>query len=86
LDGLSNAVIVGEPSGTRPNAIGEAGWFKLPHSGLMGLASTQFHQVSSAEDHRIWIAPHIPTHQSSVDYFSGQDPALQAIFNVLDKQ
>jgi hypothetical protein len=85
LDGLSNAVIVGEPSGTRPNAIGEAGWFKLPHSGLMGLASSQFHQVSSAEDHRIWIAPHIPTHQSSVDYFSGQDPALQAIFNVIRK-
>lgn len=83
LDGLSNIIVVGEPSGTRPNAIGEAGWFKLPHSGLLGLASTQFHQVSAAEDHRIWIAPHIPTPQSSSEYFSGIDPALQAIFNVI---
>jgi hypothetical protein len=84
INRLTNAVIVGEPSGSRPNALGEAGWFKLPHSGLMGLASTQFHQDSSAEDHRIWIAPHVPTSLSSEDYFSGKDPALAAIFAVND--
>jgi len=85
LNGLTNAVIVGEPSGSRPNAISEAGWFKLPYSGLMGLASSQFHQTSSAEDHRIWIAPHIPVHLSSSDYFAGTDPALEAVFAVIDK-
>ena len=83
INELSNAVIVGEPSGSRPNAISEAGWFKLPHSGLMGIVSTQFHQTSSAEDHRIWIAPHIPTSLSSAEYFAGIDPSLEAIFEVI---
>jgi len=83
INRLTNAVIVGEPSGSRPNAISEAGWFKLPHSGLMGLVSSQFHQVSKAEDHRIWIAPHIPTSLSSKDYFAGTDPSLEAIFQVI---
>jgi hypothetical protein len=84
INRLTDAVIVGEPSGSRPNAISEAGWFKLPHSGLMGLVSSQFHQFSKAEDHRIWIAPHIPTPLSSSDYFAGRDPSVEAIFQVID--
>jgi len=60
INRLTDAVIVGEPSGSRPNAIGEAGWFKLPHSGLMGLVSSQFHQASKAEDHRIWSGSQPP--------------------------
>ncbi len=85
LSMLTNATIVGEPSGSRPNAISEAGWFKLPHSNLMGLTSSQFHQDSDPEDHRIWIAPHIPVVMSSEDYFSASDPALAAIFAVIDQ-
>ncbi|MFA0811314.1 S41 family peptidase [Microbulbifer epialgicus] len=33
LNRLTDAIIVGKPSGSRPNHLGEAGWFKLPHSG-----------------------------------------------------
>lgn len=79
----TNAILVGEPSGSRPNHIGEAGWFKLPHSGLMGLISTQFHQTSKAEDHRKWIAPRIPVSMSSTDYFNGNDKALDVILEVI---
>jgi hypothetical protein len=79
----TNAILVGEPSGSRPNHIGEAGWFKLPYSGLMGLISTQFHQTSKAEDHRKWIAPHIPVSMSSTDYFNGNDKALNVILEVI---
>jgi len=32
----TNPILVGEPSGSNPNHIGEAGWLKLPYSGLMG--------------------------------------------------
>ena len=85
LSMLTNAIIVGEPSGSRPNAISEAGWFKLPYSKLMGLASSQFHQDSDPEDHRIWIAPHIPVVMSSQDYFNASDPALAAVFAVIDQ-
>ncbi|WP_282122676.1 hypothetical protein [Algibacter mikhailovii] len=79
----TNAILVGEPSGSKPNHIGEAGWFKLPYSGLMGLISTQFHQTSKAEDHRKWIAPHIPINVSSTDYFNGNDKALNTIMEVI---
>ena len=79
----TNAILVGEPSGSKPNHIGEAGWFKLPYSGLMGLISTQFHQTSKAEDHRKWIAPHIPVSMSSTDYFNGNDKALNVILEVI---
>ncbi|MCO7224406.1 S41 family peptidase [Pleionea sp. CnH1-48] len=83
---LTNAVIVGEPSGSRPNALGEAGWFKLPYSGTLGIISSQFHQASKAEDHRIWVAPHVPVNLSSVEYFSGEDPALNVIFKIISNQ
>jgi C-terminal processing protease CtpA/Prc len=79
----TNPIIVGEPSGSKPNHIVEAGWFKLPYSGLMGLVSTQFHQTSKAEDHRKWIAPHIPVSLSSTDYFNGNDKAFNAIMEVI---
>jgi tetratricopeptide (TPR) repeat protein len=82
---FTNAIFVGEPSGTRPNHMGESGWFKLPYSGLSGVISSQFHQVSAAEDHRIWISPHVPVRLSSTDYFSGKDPAMNAIFNIIKK-
>ncbi len=76
-------ILVGEPSGSKPNHIGEAGWFQLPYSGLMGLVSTQFHQDSKAEDNRKWIAPHIPVSLSSIDYFTGDDRALNTIMEVI---
>lgn len=79
----TNPILVGEPSGSKPNHIGEAGWFKLPYSGLMGLISTQFHQTSKAEDNRKWIAPHIPTSLSSSDYFDGTDKAMDIILEII---
>lgn len=77
-------ILVGEPSGSKPNHIGESGWFQLPYSGLMGLISTQFHQDSKAEDYRKWIAPHIPVDLSSTDYFNGNDKALKVIMEVIN--
>ncbi|MFK5983678.1 MAG: hypothetical protein QM499_12260 [Flavobacteriaceae bacterium] len=79
----TNSILVGEPSGSKPNHIGETGWFKLPYSGLMGLISTQFHQTSNPEDRRKWIAPHIPVSLSSTDYFKGNDKALNIIMEVI---
>jgi hypothetical protein len=79
----TSPIIVGEPSGSKPNHIGEAGWFKLPYSGLMGLISTQFHQTSKAEDNRKWIVPHIPINLSSTDYFNGNDKAFNVILEVI---
>lgn len=83
ITSFTNAILVGEPSGSKPNHIGDAGWFQLPYSGLKGIVSTQFHQTSTAEDNRKWIAPHIPVGLSSTDYFNGNDKALNVIMEVI---
>ena len=80
---FTNAILVGEPSGSKPSFIGEAGWFKLPYSGLIGIVASQYHQTFKAEDHRNWIAPHIPVGLSSADYFNGNDKALNVILNTI---
>jgi len=79
----TNAIIVGEPSGSSPNFAGEAGYFKLPYSGLWGIIASQYHQSSTAEDKRKWVAPHIPVGQSSTDFFNGNDKALNSIFEII---
>lgn len=79
----THPILVGEPSGSKPNHIGEAGWFQLPYSGLMGLVSTQFHQDSKPEDNRKWIAPHIPVSLTSTNYFNGYDKVLNTIMKVI---
>ena len=83
VDRLTDVVIVGEPSGSRPNALSEAGWFSLPYSGLGGLVSSQFHQPGEPEDHRIWVAPHVPVSLSSAEYFSGKDPSIATVFEII---
>lgn len=80
---FTNPILVGEPSGSKPSFIGEAGWFQLPYSGLMGIVASQYHQTYKAEDHRNWIAPHIPVSLSSTDYFTGNDKALNVIKEVI---
>lgn len=80
----TNAILVGEPSSSKPTFVGEAGWFQLPYSGLIGITASQFHKSSEAEDFRKWIAPHIPVSLSSTDYFSGNDKALDIIKDVIN--
>lgn len=79
LDWIAEPIFVGEPSGSRPNTLSESGNFVLPFSRLSGYLSSQFHQQSWPEDHRIWIAPDLPVGLSSKDHFAGRDPALEAI-------
>lgn len=86
LDRIAQPIFVGEPSGSRPNALSEAGRFTLPFSGLSGLLSSQLHQHSWPEDHRLWIAPDIPVGLSSTEYFSGIDPAINAIQALLKQK
>ncbi|MFT5278242.1 MAG: C-terminal processing protease CtpA/Prc [Granulosicoccus sp.] len=81
---FTDAIIVGEPSGTRPNALGEAGWFNLPYSNQTGILSSQFRQEGGAEDHRIWVAPDVPVSLSSLQYLKGQDPSLEAVYRIID--
>jgi tetratricopeptide (TPR) repeat protein len=86
LNRLTDAIIVGEPSGSRPNHMGEAGWFVLPYSDVWGIISSQYHQASRSEDHRVWVAPHLPVTLSSAQYFAGRDPAMEQILQLVASQ
>jgi tetratricopeptide (TPR) repeat protein len=86
LDTHTNVTFVGEPSGSRPQFVGEGNRFTLPFSGLHVNASNLFWQSTYAFDRRMWIPPAIFTPMTSHDYQTGRDPALEAIFHILSQQ
>ena len=83
LDRLTGAVFVGEPTGSRPNFVGENASVVLPVSGLQVSISSRYHQAFDWLDGRIWIAPDVPAPLSAADYFAGRDPALDAVLEII---
>jgi hypothetical protein len=83
LDQWVGVTFVGEPSGSRANFVGESSVFQLPATRTRANISWRWHQYAQGTDHRKWLAPKIPTEMSSADYFSGKDPALEAILALI---
>jgi tetratricopeptide (TPR) repeat protein len=84
VERLTDAVFVGEPTGSRPNFTGETTPVTLPYSGLQGSISSRYWQDSHSNDDRLWIAPDIPVGLSSADYFSNRDPVLAAVLRLIE--
>jgi hypothetical protein len=84
LDQRTDAVFVGEPTGSRPNFVGEGNLIRLPYSDLVVNASSRYWQDSVSEDQRHWIAPELAAAMTSDDYRSNHDPALAAIIEYLN--
>ena len=76
----SEAIFVGEPTGSRPNFVGETNPVVLPFTKMRMTVSDLYWQRSWPMDHRMWIPPDIPTETSWALYFAGRDPALEAVF------
>jgi hypothetical protein len=74
---MTNATLVGEPIGERPNSYQEPREFTLPNSRLVVRYSTRFYQFSDGKDNV--IAPDKEITTSWSDYKAGQDPALEWI-------
>lgn len=85
LDRYTSAVVAGEPSGSRPNFVGESAPTALPHSGVQMTISTRYHQTDD-QDQRTWIAPKIPVELSSADYFANRDPVLDGVLQVIQNR
>lgn len=81
----TDAIFVGEPSSSGPNFTGEETPLVLPYSRVRGSISNRHWQDSDPDDRRPWIAPDMPIGLTSTHYFAGRDPALQAIFELLDR-
>ena len=78
----TSAIFVGEPTGSRPNFIGERIDFELPYSKVLANAADLFWQTSWPEDHRTWAAPDIYTPPTFEAYRRNEDPALDAILAI----
>ncbi len=80
LDKWSEAIFVGEPTGTRPNFIAEGNMFQLPYSGMYASVSNNYWQGGfNSNDSRKWIAPELGAAPNVRDYKNNIDPALERI-------
>lgn len=75
----TKAIFVGEPTGSRPNFVGEETPFVLPYSKIMVNISDLYWQSSWPMDYRSWIAPQIYTPPTFAAYRANRDPAMEAI-------
>jgi len=82
VEQLTGAEVVGEPSASSPNFLGEETTVVLPWSGVAGSISSLSWQDGGPNDTRQWIAPDIPVPTSSADYFGGRDPVLEALRDI----
>lgn len=72
----ARAVLVGEPTGQKPNAFGEIRSFTLPNSGLQVFYSTKYFKTDPEDPPA--LMPDIDVRLSSGEYFAGKDPVLTA--------
>jgi|CXWL01.1.fsa_nt_gi hypothetical protein len=80
LETHTDAIFVGEPTGSRPNFYGEDTPFTLPYSRMTGsISSAWFQGGATSDDIRPWIAPGLPAPLTPADLRAGRDPALAAI-------
>jgi hypothetical protein len=71
------AVLVGTPTGGNPNGYGEIKVFHLPHSQLIGQHSTKLFADKVFRGNT--IEPDVRVHVVADDWFSGRDPAMDAV-------
>jgi len=79
LERHSQAVFVGEPTGSSPNFIGEGSELVLPWSRARVSISFLMWQNAQPQDSRTWIAPRIPAPVTFASVREGRDPAMEAI-------
>lgn len=72
----TQALFVGEPTGSGPNACGDTRKVKLPGSGVTVRISALYWQDSDPRDRRPWILPDLPASPTFADFLAHRDPAF----------
>jgi len=80
LENYTRATFVGEPTGSRPNFVGESTYIVLPYSKLRVYCSSRYWQHAVSTDKRNWVPPQIVAELSSADFAANRDPCLEAVF------
>jgi len=78
LEQVAKPTFVGEPSGGSPNLYGDSVPTVLPATGLVLHVAHIYWELSSPDDERLAIEPHVPVPLSSAAFFAGRDPVLAA--------
>ncbi len=77
----TRALLVGEPAGAAQNMFSDmVNRGTLPNSRATLFVSSEYFNIAWPANNNCTIPPHFPAPFSSVDFFSGRDPALDAIF------
>jgi hypothetical protein len=77
----TQTLLIGEPAGAAQNMFSDAVESgKLPNSGATLFVSSEYFNIAWPANKNYTIPPHYPAPFSSSDFFSGKDPALDAIF------
>ena len=79
IERRTGAIFVGEPTGSRPNFIGENVMVPLRNSGWSLSVSDLWWQHSSAQDYRTWIPPQLYAPPTAAALRAHRDPALEVI-------
>lgn len=74
----TRAILVGEPTGGKPNHYGEVRYFNLPNAGLLVQYSTRYWLNYPGSD-PLTLEPDIPAISTMSDLLAGRDPALEAV-------
>jgi tetratricopeptide (TPR) repeat protein len=78
----TKTLLVGEPAGAAQNMFSDyVNRGSLPHCGAALLISSEYFNIAWPCNKNFMIAPHYPAPFSSFDFFSGRDPALEAIYS-----
>jgi hypothetical protein len=73
--------LVGEPTGAAQNMFSDlVNCGTLPNSGATLFVSSEYFNIAWPGNEKYIIPPHFPAVFSSLDFFSGKDPALEVIF------
>jgi hypothetical protein len=78
LEMRTPTILVGEKTGGHPNSWGDAKRIVLPNTGLTVRVSSLFWQLTSPQDSRDAIVPHVPVEEAFADWRANRDPALEA--------
>ncbi len=75
----TEAMFVGEPTGSPPNFVGETVFVSLPYRNMFASISNLYWQGTHAADFRSWIAPTLYAPPSFQSLRQHRDPAMDAI-------
>jgi hypothetical protein len=75
----ASAILVGNPTGMRPNHYGEHGEFRLTNSGLRVSYSTQFYRFAADTDSA--VVPDRNIEPTWAEFRSGRDPVMEWILS-----